>query len=144
MGVIETLIITTALAGVAGTGLGGLVGALLQKGNTILRQTIGRTEAIANAALAGQGLIPNAGRQIRTACIAVVVQIVGAELTAISILTGDLIGSAAGNGIVAKIVTHDIRIALDPLIEFLLLGPGGHLIIEFIKANIRGEDLLVK
>ncbi len=31
MGVIETLIITTALAGVAGTGLGGLVGALLQR-----------------------------------------------------------------------------------------------------------------
>ena len=31
MGVIETLILTTALAGVAGTGLGGLVGALLQK-----------------------------------------------------------------------------------------------------------------
>ena len=31
MGIIETLIITTALAGVVGTGLGGLVGALLQK-----------------------------------------------------------------------------------------------------------------
>ena len=31
MGVIETLILTTALAGVAGTGLGGLVGAMLQK-----------------------------------------------------------------------------------------------------------------
>ena len=31
MGVIATLILTTALAGVAGTGLGGLVGALLQK-----------------------------------------------------------------------------------------------------------------
>jgi len=31
MGVIETLILTTALAGVAGTGIGGLVGALLQK-----------------------------------------------------------------------------------------------------------------
>ena len=31
MGVIATLIVTTALAGVAGTGLGGLVGALLQK-----------------------------------------------------------------------------------------------------------------
>lgn len=31
MGVIETLIITTAIAGVAGTGLGGLVGAMLQK-----------------------------------------------------------------------------------------------------------------
>ena len=31
MGVIETLILTTALAGVAGTGLGGLIGALLQK-----------------------------------------------------------------------------------------------------------------
>lgn len=31
MGVIETLIVTTALAGVAGTGLGGLVGAMLQK-----------------------------------------------------------------------------------------------------------------
>jgi len=31
MGVIETLIITTALAGVAGTGIGGLVGALLQR-----------------------------------------------------------------------------------------------------------------
>ena len=31
MGVIETLILTTALAGVGGTGLGGLVGALLQK-----------------------------------------------------------------------------------------------------------------
>ena len=31
MGVIATLIITTALAGVAGTGLGGLIGALLQK-----------------------------------------------------------------------------------------------------------------
>ena len=31
MGVIATLIVTTALAGVAGTGLGGLVGAMLQK-----------------------------------------------------------------------------------------------------------------
>ena len=31
MGVIATLILTTAIAGVAGTGLGGLVGALLQK-----------------------------------------------------------------------------------------------------------------
>jgi len=31
MGVIETLILTTALAGVMGTGLGGLVGAMLQK-----------------------------------------------------------------------------------------------------------------
>ena len=30
-GVIETLIVTTALAGVAGTGLGGLIGAMLQK-----------------------------------------------------------------------------------------------------------------
>lgn len=29
MGVLETLIITTAIAGVVGTGLGGLVGALL-------------------------------------------------------------------------------------------------------------------
>ena len=31
MGVIETLVLTTALAGVGGTGLGGLIGALLQK-----------------------------------------------------------------------------------------------------------------
>ena len=31
MGILETLIVTTALAGVGGTGLGGLVGALLQK-----------------------------------------------------------------------------------------------------------------
>ena len=31
MGVIETLILVTALAGIAGTGLGGLVGAMLQK-----------------------------------------------------------------------------------------------------------------
>ena len=31
MGVITTLIVTTALAGVAGTGIGGLIGALLQK-----------------------------------------------------------------------------------------------------------------
>ena len=31
MGVIETLILTTAIAGVVGTGLGGLVGAMLQK-----------------------------------------------------------------------------------------------------------------
>ena len=31
MGVIETLIVTTALAGVAGTGLGGLIGAMLQR-----------------------------------------------------------------------------------------------------------------
>ena len=31
MGIIETLILTTALAGVLGTGLGGLIGALLQK-----------------------------------------------------------------------------------------------------------------
>ena len=31
MGVIETLIVTTALAGVVGTGLGGLVGAMLQR-----------------------------------------------------------------------------------------------------------------
>ena len=31
MGVLETLIVTTMLAGVAGTGLGGLIGALLQK-----------------------------------------------------------------------------------------------------------------
>ena len=30
MGVIGTLIVTTAIAGVAGTGLGGLIGALLQ------------------------------------------------------------------------------------------------------------------
>ena len=34
MGVIETLILTTALAGVAGTGIGGLIGALLQKDST--------------------------------------------------------------------------------------------------------------
>ena len=31
MGVIETLLITTALAGVVGTGMGGLIGAMLQK-----------------------------------------------------------------------------------------------------------------
>jgi len=31
MGVIETLLLTTAIAGVAGTGLGGLIGAILQK-----------------------------------------------------------------------------------------------------------------
>ena len=31
MGIIETLIITTALAGIGGTGLGGLIGAILQK-----------------------------------------------------------------------------------------------------------------
>jgi len=31
MGVIETLVVTTAIAGVLGTGLGGLIGALLQK-----------------------------------------------------------------------------------------------------------------
>ena len=31
MGVVETLILTTALAGVGGTGLGGLIGAMLQK-----------------------------------------------------------------------------------------------------------------
>ena len=31
MGVIETLILTTALAGVGGTGLGGLIGAMLEK-----------------------------------------------------------------------------------------------------------------
>ena len=31
MGVIETLLVTTALAGVGGTGLGGLIGAMLQK-----------------------------------------------------------------------------------------------------------------
>ena len=31
MGIIETLIVTTAIAGVVGTGLGGLIGALLQK-----------------------------------------------------------------------------------------------------------------
>ncbi|MBE6887451.1 MAG: ZIP family metal transporter [Ruminococcaceae bacterium] len=31
MGVIETLIVTTAIAGVAGTGLGGIIGAMLQK-----------------------------------------------------------------------------------------------------------------
>ena len=31
MGIIETLLITTALAGVGGTGLGGLIGAILQK-----------------------------------------------------------------------------------------------------------------
>lgn len=29
MGIIETLIVTTALAGVGGTGLGGLIGAML-------------------------------------------------------------------------------------------------------------------
>ena len=34
MGVLETLIVTTAIAGVGGTGLGGLVGALLQKDST--------------------------------------------------------------------------------------------------------------
>ena len=31
MGVIATLLVTTAIAGVVGTGLGGLIGALLQK-----------------------------------------------------------------------------------------------------------------
>ena len=31
MGTLETLIVTTALAGVVGTGLGGLIGALLQR-----------------------------------------------------------------------------------------------------------------
>ena len=31
MGVLGTLILTTALAGVVGTGVGGLVGAMLQK-----------------------------------------------------------------------------------------------------------------
>ena len=31
MGVIGTLILTTAIAGIGGTGLGGLIGALLQK-----------------------------------------------------------------------------------------------------------------
>ena len=31
MGVLETLIMTTALAGVGGTGLGGMIGAMLQK-----------------------------------------------------------------------------------------------------------------
>ena len=31
MGIIQTLLITTALAGIGGTGLGGIVGALLQK-----------------------------------------------------------------------------------------------------------------
>ena len=31
MGILETLILTTFLAGVAGTGLGGLIGAMLQK-----------------------------------------------------------------------------------------------------------------
>ena len=34
MGTIETLILTTAIAGVLGTGLGGIIGALLQKGST--------------------------------------------------------------------------------------------------------------
>ena len=34
MGILGTLILTTALAGVAGTGLGGLIGALLQKDST--------------------------------------------------------------------------------------------------------------
>ena len=34
MGVIETLILTTAIAGVGGTGLGGLIGAMLQKDST--------------------------------------------------------------------------------------------------------------
>ena len=71
------------------------------------------------------------------------VQVIGTQLTHIGVFTGDLIGSAAGNGIVVKVVTYDVRIALDPLVEFLLLLPGGHLIIEVIKANIRGEDLLV-
>ena len=31
MGIIETLLLTTALAGIGGTGLGGVIGALLQK-----------------------------------------------------------------------------------------------------------------
>ena len=31
MGILGTLIVTTALAGIGGTGLGGLIGALLQK-----------------------------------------------------------------------------------------------------------------
>ena len=31
MGIVETLIVTTFLAGVVGTGIGGLIGALLQK-----------------------------------------------------------------------------------------------------------------
>ncbi len=34
MGILETLIVTTAIAGVGGTGLGGLIGALLQKDST--------------------------------------------------------------------------------------------------------------
>ena len=34
MGIIETLLLTTAIAGVGGTGLGGLIGALLQKDST--------------------------------------------------------------------------------------------------------------
>ena len=34
MGIFETLILTTAIAGVGGTGLGGLIGALLQKDST--------------------------------------------------------------------------------------------------------------
>ena len=34
MGVLETLILTTAIAGIGGTGLGGLVGAMLQKNST--------------------------------------------------------------------------------------------------------------
>ena len=38
MGVIETLIFTTALAGVGGPGLGGLIGALLQKDSILFRR----------------------------------------------------------------------------------------------------------
>ena len=34
MGILETLILTTAIAGVGGTGLGGLIGAMLQKDST--------------------------------------------------------------------------------------------------------------
>ena len=34
MGIVETLIVTTAIAGVIGTGLGGLIGAMLQKDST--------------------------------------------------------------------------------------------------------------
>ena len=34
MGVIGTLLLTTAIAGVVGTGLGGLIGAILQKDST--------------------------------------------------------------------------------------------------------------
>ena len=60
MGIIETLIVTTALAGVVGTGLGGLVGALLQKNSNRMVSLLLSLAAGIMLGVVGFDLIPEA------------------------------------------------------------------------------------